>query len=58
MKKNRPSNPWPWLLVAIAVTFLYLSGWSVYRANDGVSAVIATDAEIPGGSKRLLQHHE
>jgi hypothetical protein len=58
MKNKKFSNPWPWLLIGLALLFLSLSGWSVHRASNGVSATIAPDADVPGGAGRLPAHHE
>lgn len=58
MKNRKSPNPWPWLLLGLAVLFLSLSGWSVYRASSDVSATIAPEAGAPGGIGRFPEPHE
>ena len=32
-------NPWPLLIACIGISFIAVTGWSVYRASQGVSSV-------------------
>ncbi|MDF1578179.1 MAG: FixH family protein [Desulfurivibrionaceae bacterium] len=39
MSEQRKAGLWPWLVIVIGVSFLAISGWSVYRAVTGGSRV-------------------
>lgn len=46
MGKARSANLWPGLVVLLGVSFLVLTGWSVYRSATQVSPEVETGRTI------------